>query len=185
MYAPIIGSKLFLRFLAELDRDLAAITQAKRCRYCAAALDVSDYERKPRGGPRDLPDECKRRRSLCCRRDGCRTRHTPPSLVFLDRRVYLGVVVVLLAALADGATPRRRKTLQAMIGASAPTIARWQTWWAEVFPTSPTWKAARAFFAGGIDTARLPRSLLERWPDDALVVRVLHVLRLLSGEHDP
>jgi hypothetical protein len=41
-----------------------------------------------------------RRTSFCCHRDGCRERATPPSVVFLGRRVYAGAAVVLGVARA-------------------------------------------------------------------------------------
>jgi hypothetical protein len=184
VYTPIIGSKPFHEFLASLDRDLADQVRARRCRRCEGPLDASNYGRKPRGAPRDLPEACKKRHSLCCRIDGCRKRHKPPSIVFLDRRVYLGAVVVLIAALAEGATPRREKKLRAMIGASAPTIARWSAWWTDQFPVSVAWRKGQARFAERIDPVRLPRALLERWPGP-LVGRIFGVLWLICGEHDP
>ena len=141
------------------------------------------YARKPRGGPPNLPDECRVRHSLCCRKDGCRKRRLPPSVLFLDRRVYLGTAVVLVSALAEGATPPRMRTLQRMIGASAPTIARWQKWWREAFPQRAAGQLVRARLVDGLDAARLPRSLLLRL-EGVLVGRVLWVLRLLAGEHD-
>jgi hypothetical protein len=46
--------------------------------------------------------------SLCCSRDGCRRRMTPPSVRFLGRRVYLGAVLVLVSAMQQGSLPGRR-----------------------------------------------------------------------------
>ncbi len=182
MYTPILGSTTFHLLLAQFDRDLAEGVHAKGC-PCGHPLDYARYERKPRGGPANLPDECRIRHSLCCRKDGCRQRRLPPSLLFLGRRVYLGTAVVLISALAEGATPRRMKTLRAMIGASPATIERWQRWWREVFPVRAAGHLVRARLVG-LDMAQLPRSLLERL-EGVLVGRVLWVLRLLAGEHDP
>jgi hypothetical protein len=131
-----------------------------------------------------LPDECWKRRDLCCRREGCRSRRKPPSVLFLERRVYLASVVVLISALAHGATPGRMKTLRARIGASPPTIARWRQWWCETFPVSRVGQLLRARLVGALDVARLPRNLLE-CGSGPLVGRVAWVLRVLAGIHDP
>jgi hypothetical protein len=40
-----------------------------------------------------------RRFSLCCGREGCRRRATPPSVRFLGRRVYVGAVVIVASVL--------------------------------------------------------------------------------------
>ncbi len=40
----------------------------------------------------------------------CRKRVTPPSVRFLGRKVYLHAVIILVAALRQGATPRRPLT---------------------------------------------------------------------------
>jgi hypothetical protein len=184
LYIPIIGSTSFLVFLARLDVDLAREVRGRGCPHCGGPLDTADYPRKPRGGPADLPEACKIRRSLCCRRDGCRTRRKPPSVLFLDRRVYLASVVVLISALAQGATPRRMRSLRTRIGASAPTIARWQEWWRESFPATDVGRRIRARIAGGLDEARLPRSLLEQVPE-SLVAALAWVLAVLAGLRDP
>lgn len=70
--------QLRLRF----DRDLAAEAREQGCR-CGGVLHRADYPRKPRGGPSDLGPDYGRRLSLCCAREGCRKRTTPPSVRFL------------------------------------------------------------------------------------------------------
>ena len=51
--------------------------------------------------------EATKRFSFCCDQEGCRRRHTPPSVRFLGRRVYGGLVAVLIPALAHGLKPER------------------------------------------------------------------------------
>lgn len=97
--------------------------------------------------------------------------------------MYLSTVVVLISALAEGATERRVKSLQARIGASPPTLARWQRWWRETFPTTAVGQRVRARLADGLDVDRLPRSLLE-CAADPLIGRVAWILRVLAGMHD-
>src|ERR1700726_3419348 len=56
--------------------------------------------RKPRGGP-----QWDRRYSFCCAEEDCRRRLTPESVRFLGRRVYAGLVVVLMATMIHGLKP--------------------------------------------------------------------------------
>jgi hypothetical protein len=127
----------FWGFLLDLDADLAAAVQAGGC-DCGGVLHRASYPRKPRGVSRSVhPARLGRRLSFCCGRDGCRKRRTPPSLVFLGRRLYLGAVVVLASALAQGFSLRRCEFLRRRFGVSVRTLARWRSWWREAFATSP------------------------------------------------
>jgi hypothetical protein len=96
----------------------------------------------------------------------CRTRHTPASVRFLGRRIYLGLVVVLATALQQGPAPWRMKRLRAELGVSQQTLARWRVWWAEGFAESKFWKAARAAFSPPVAASATPSALLERFADE-------------------
>ena len=85
--------------LEEVDRELAQRVQEQGCQFCLkGTLHRADYERKPRGGPAHWEE----RHSFCCDREGCRRRHTPPSVRFLGRKVYVAFVVVLKTSLHQG-----------------------------------------------------------------------------------
>lgn len=134
--------------LFQIDETLRDAAKAKGCPRCGARLDQADYRRKPRGGPdQPIGDVLCRRLSLCCAAEGCRKRVTPASARYLDRRVYLGVLVVLVAALREGATPTRMKTLSSTFGVDRRTVERWRGWWREVFSSSPGWRVARGHLA--------------------------------------
>jgi hypothetical protein len=97
----LADQKLF-QLLEKVDADLTAEARSKGCLLCGGPMHRSDYERKPRGGPQwDL------RFSLCCAQEGCRRRQTPPSVRFMGRRVYVGLVVVLVSAMVHGLKPER------------------------------------------------------------------------------
>lgn len=147
-------------FLLSIDQDLAGHTRQNGC-SCGGRLHVANYPRKPRGCPDSLPEEYHVRLSFCCDRDGCRKRATPPSVRFLGRKVYLGAVVVLLAAMQQGATPRRVRELSKLIGVDRSTIARWQVFWREHFPQTKFWKVARARLVPVFEMVAYPISLLE------------------------
>ena len=120
-------------------------------------LHSAKYKRKPRSGQKECQEE--RRDSFCCDQDGCRKRHTPPSVRFLGRRVYWGVVVVLVSAAAHGITPERMRVLREALGIDRRTLERWRQWWQETFVQSPFWKVARARFMPLLSEKSLPLSL--------------------------
>ncbi|MDY0170934.1 MAG: hypothetical protein RBS80_30625 [Thermoguttaceae bacterium] len=149
----------FWAFLFSIDRDLAATTCQAGC-SCGGRLHRADYPRKPRGGPTGLAREFMYRLSFCCSRDGCRKRATPPSVRFLGRKVYLHAMVILVAAMRQGPTPRRVRELAELFDVDRRTIARWQAFWREAFPQTAFWKVARGRLALLVELADLPRALL-------------------------
>jgi hypothetical protein len=121
-----IADTNFFQLLDAEDARIAAAVKAANCPDCGGRLDQANYPRKPRGGEIGAAGEIfDRRRSFSCCREGCRHRRTPASLVFLGRRVYLAVTVVMLAlraavtvAVPPPASPPRR------------TLRRWLAWFA-------------------------------------------------------
>jgi hypothetical protein len=167
--------------LENVDADLAEVVRLKGCCRCAEGkLHHSDYKRKPRGVP-SWPDEPKRI-SFCCDQEGCRRRHTPPSVRFLGRRVYGGVVAVLIPALAHGLKPERvaqiREALDLKI--DRRTLERWRQWWLGLFVQSPFWKEARARFMPPLCTKTLPLSLCLSFEIEERRDRLLELLKFLS-----
>lgn len=161
--------------LTRVDAELAEAHRQQGCRHCAGRLHQADYPRKPRGGP----DTWDRRTSFCCDQEGCRRRHTPPSVRFLGRRVYAGVVVVLVTALRQGVSPARLQRLRQTLGMDRRTVERWRRWWLQTFVAGPFWKAARSRFLPPVAEAQLPASLAERfggWAQESLV----NLLRFLA-----
>ena len=157
LYQTVRQDAKLLGVLKMVDAELAHATHVAGCR-CGYALHVSNYPRKPRGpSPWGLPAECGLRLSFTC--SECRKRTTPHSTVFLGRRVYVGVVVVLVATLRHGPTRARMAVLQAEWGVPKRTVARWCEWWRTAFATSPFWRSVRARLAQPLEAAVLPFSL--------------------------
>ncbi len=171
-------SRLYV-LLLKCDEDLAAIARATGC-SCGGALHSAGYGRKPRGWVAAPPDGYDRRHSFCCAEDGCRKRTTPPSVRFLGPKVYLGAVVALVTALRHGANARRAAELRRAIGASRRTLARWRTWWREVFTATPFWRAARALWVPAVSPATLPASLLERFVECEAWMRLFRLLDFIT-----
>jgi hypothetical protein len=160
MYHELPRHASFWAFLFEIDQGLAEEARQKKC-PCGGCLHRANYPRKPRGGGEELPQEYGRRLSFCCEREGCRKRVTPPSVRFLSRKVYLGAVVVLVAAMRQGPSPRRVRELSRLFGADRHTIARWRVVWSEHFPQTPFWKVQRGRLVPGGEIAALPLALLQ------------------------
>ena len=159
MYHELPRGSSFWLFLFSIDHDLAEVACKQGC-PCGGRLHRADYPRKPRGVD-DLPAVYGRRLSFCCAREGCRKRVTPPSVRFLGPKVYVGAVVVLVAAMRQGPSPRRVRELSQLFGADRRTIARWQVFWREHVPQTPFWKEARGHVATAVEELVLPMSLLE------------------------
>ena len=122
-------------------------------------LHCANYPRKPQGGP--IPKQYRYRLSFCCARDGCRRRVTPRSVRFLGRKVYLGAVVVLVAAMRHGPSGHRVRELSDLFDVDRRTISRWQVFWREHFPQTPFWKVARGRLVPAVQIVAIPRWLLE------------------------
>lgn len=152
-----------LHALEVLDVELAARTRGRDCAHCGGPLHTANYLRKPRGGPWPVPDAMALRRSLCCAREGCRRRTQVPSALFLGRRVYLGVIVVLGAVLQHGVTARRVTQLARDLDIDRRTLTRWRQWWLETFVTSHAYACIQAAIVPPPDVTALPHSLVAHY----------------------
>jgi hypothetical protein len=101
MFHEIELGREFFEGLMAIDAAILARAGREACRFCGGPLHRGDYARKPRGGVVGAAAEAFARRfSLCCGREGCRRRATPPSVRFLGRRVYVCAVVVVASVVA-------------------------------------------------------------------------------------
>lgn len=157
----ILGDRKVYEFLEAVDVDLAEEVRSGGCEECGSRLHRSDFGRKPRGGPKEVMERWDKRDSFCCEKEGCRKRHTPPSVRFLGRKVYVGVVVVLVAAMRHGASARRAAPLREALGIEARTLARWRQWWVNTFVEKPFWKARRGRFMPVLAEAVMPFCLVD------------------------
>lgn len=168
------------RFLEKVDLDLAEKTRQGGCCFCSGKLHRAFYKRKPRGvsaWPKD-PKET-RRCSFCCDQEGCRRRHTPPSVRFMGRLVYAGLVVVLVSAMVHGLTPQRVEALRQALSIDCRTLERWRQWWLGLFVNSSFWKEARARFMPSLAHQTLPLSLCQAFQIERRD-RLLELLKFLA-----
>lgn len=148
--------------LFRIDCDLADQTQQKRCPFCGGPLHISNYTRKPRGGPDHIPDEYLVRHSFCCGRNGCRKRCMPQSCRFWERKVYWSAVILVVLALRQNREKSKSvRKLTLLFGVSRPTIIRWMQYFREEFPSSNRWKCLRGRIDISVKNDLLPLSLLQ------------------------
>ncbi len=155
----LLSDRNLHEWLERVDKDLAHRVRAGGCVQCGGLLHSAQYKRKPRG-PEGV-ESWDRRYSFCCAVEGCRKRHTPASVRFLGRRVYVSVVVVLAAAMMHGLKPDRVQRLRQELGIDAKTLQRWRAWWLETFVGSGFWKGAKGRFMPPVAERRMPLSLVE------------------------
>lgn len=157
MWHELLGDAKFLAVLTAADEAIAREAQCGRCPVCGGRLDRADYARKPRDALGAAEESWSKRLSLCCSREGCRRRLTPPSTRFLGRKVYAAPYIVI--ALVARATTRAI--------ASARTRRRWSEWWQGAFIASAFWCDARARLMPVVDERGLPGTLLARFSGTA------------------
>jgi hypothetical protein len=82
---------------------------------------------------------------------------------FLGRRVYAGVVVVLVAAMAHGLSGQRAERICEEVGVSRWTLERWRRWWTESFVALRWWRGSKGQLSPAVAEPELPRSLVDRF----------------------
>jgi hypothetical protein len=160
------------QLLERVDADLAEEARREGC-CCGGKLHRADYERKARG-----VSQWNKRYSFCCDQEDCRRRRTPESVRFLGRKVYAGLIVVLISAMMHGLKPERVRRIREVLKISPSTLKRWRQWWLDNFVRSSFWKAMRARFMPVLCEETLPWSLWMRFEIDERD-RLLAVLQFL------
>jgi hypothetical protein len=175
--------KLFhLLFL--IDKDLAEQQRVKACPHCGASLHTSNYLRKPRGGPDNIPDELLIRHSFCCSAEECRKRAMPISCRFWDRKVYWGVIILALVTLQQGRTGGcSAGKLMRLFGISRHTLKRWMIYFRQKFPLTNRYKRIKGLIGFKNTDDLLPGALvlflIERF--SSAEIGLVRALQLLLG----
>jgi hypothetical protein len=178
MFDPFEMVREFFEGLTAIDVAIVERAAEEPCRDCGGPLYRGDFPRKPRGGVLAIAAErLDRRFSLCCGRDGCRHRTTPPSVRFLGRRVYVGAVVVVASAVA--LTAMAARAVVRATGVPARTTRRWVGWWRGPFTEASPFVDLSARLVPAPMRSRLPASLLERFAGDP-AERVAKLLGFLA-----
>jgi hypothetical protein len=167
----------FFEVLLEADKAMTQQVAAEGCPLCDGPLHRSDYNRKPRGALIAPAGEAfVRRFSLCCGREGCRRRATPPSVRFLGRRVYLGAVVIVASMVALAL--RVAREIRRRTGVPSRTTSRWLGWWQGSFLGTEAFVTICARLVG-VNVGWVPASIVDRLAG-AGTERVRRMLGLLA-----
>jgi len=190
LYREYLGSASFLVGLRRLDEEIAAEVRTAGCPHCGGALYTANYPRRPRGLSCAVDGELAVRLSLCCGREGCRRRVTPPSVRFFGRRVYAAVAFLLVSTLlAERISEKVAGRIEFHIGVSLETLKRWRRWWRERFVRSRFWSWARGMFSPTLSEHGVVASeIVERFggvEDGGGVSRCLRFLLPLSTASCP
>lgn len=90
-------------------------------------------------------------------------------------------VVLLVAALRNGPTPKRLGRLCETFAVSVRAVRRWCRFWRETLVASRVWQAARGHFATPMSADAMPSALLEVFSGAGNTSdRLVAVLRLVS-----
>lgn len=178
MLSEYLQKAILFSLLHRIDVDLANQRRQEGCPFCdGGPLHWANYPRKPRGGPSSLPEKYSIRHSLCCGREGCRRRTLPPSCLFLGRKVYWAMVILVVMVLRQ-ARPHGASTRELMrtFGIDRKTLFRWIAYFRDVFPHSAKWQRLRGRISSQVKDSRLPADLVEYFfqhsgcpPDEGLV----------------
>lgn len=157
----------FHALLFELDRRAAERVRASGCPRCGGPLYAAHYARKVRG----LTVEASQsghygtRLSLCCGREGCRARATPPSVRFLGRRVYSAIAVLVLSLRGEpqDQTPQPLQVERAAAAPSWWTVRRWRRWWCGGLFALSWFAVVRGHLSRPVAAEHSPASLLSQF----------------------
>ena len=190
MLSEIILKAALYEVLYRVDQELAEALREKGCPQdgCQGALHQANYSRKPRGGPDEIRDALLKRRSFCCALKGCRRRATPLSVLFMGRRVFWRVAVVItVTLLQEQQAEHSVGKLSKRFGMDPRTLKRWMTYFSEVFPSSQTWERLRGRVSCDIRNDFLPKDLLDHFlkyqPVEAGFSGVTACLSFLANRH--
>jgi hypothetical protein len=188
MLSELIQKASLFSLLHRIDLDLAEKVQKNGCQFCSGILDHANYPRKPRGGPANIPEEFLIRQSLCCANPKCRRRNMPPLALFMGRRVYWGIVILVVMTLRQGRLSGACVSkLERIFSISRQTIKRWIAWFRDEFPQSAQWHRLRGRVVSTVSNDRLPGSLVSHFlnsfssPEQALVACLAFLARGSSG----
>ncbi len=98
----------------------------------------------------------------------------------LGRKDYLGLIVILISAMQQGLSVKRRQRLIEQLDIPPQTLYRWRQWWQEIFPTTGCWQAERGHYIPPITADGLPDELLGRLAGKELKTRLCRLLLLVA-----
>jgi len=166
--------------LLQIDREFALETREKGCPYCGGVLHRANYPRVPRGLSELFDISHIVRFSFCCSGDECRRRITPPSVRFLGRKQYLGVLVLLLCTRRQLSRQSFSGDLRACLMPHEKTVGRWLAWWRDIVPGTQFCTQAKGLFMPTLDIRVLCDELVEVFSVTHSCTGIHKLLRFIS-----
>ena len=120
----------------KIDVAMAKSIGEESCPHCGGPLHVANFIRSPAGHGESTDPSFRIRQGLCCGREGCRKRLTPPSALFLGRFRYTGITIFTALSLDPG-SPELQK-FQQEAGFSHQALGRWRRWYANLWAMALT-----------------------------------------------
>lgn len=162
-----------------IDRELAESDRQAGC-ICGGVLHVANFPRKCQVVLAGILGVLRLRFSFCCA--ACRSRRTPPSVRFLGRRRYGGILVLLLCAARSWDPKHQVREMSQRLGVevSESTLARWASWWRNEVPRTPWWQVVRSRFAVPLPGKNLAAELVDRFQALASEDNLLRLLEFLG-----
>lgn len=182
MYREYLEEASFFVGLRRLDEEIAAKVRSRGCPWCGGVLHTANYPRRPRGLGFAVEGELAMRLSLCCGREGCRRRVTPPSVRFFGRRGYAAVAFLLVSTLlTERISEKVAGRIEFHIGVSLETLKRWRRWWRGEFVRSRFWQWARSMFSPTLsEQGVLASEIVDRFGGAGVAEAVGRCLQFLS-----
>ena len=180
MDKPDIEHENLYNDLLQIDREFALETQHKGCPYCGGVLHRANYLRVPRGLSELFDISHVVRFSFCCSGDECRRRTTPPSVRFLGRKQYLGVLVLLLCARGQLSRTHTSGDLRACLRPHERTVCRWLAWWRDIVLGTRFWTHAKGLFMPTLNINVLCDELVEVFSATHSSAAIHRLLRFIS-----
>lgn len=183
-YLDLLDRATLFRKSHEIDKEIALRWKSKRCdkKGCGGPLHKAHYQRKPRGEACEIPEEYAIRMGWCC--GWCRRRCLPPSCLFWGRRVYWGIVIILVTAAKEGLNHGTSLSLSQKLNVPPRTIGRWVRYFKDVFPKTNQWQRLRSPVTSHVRNDDLPRALLKLFLSSTTcaLTAVIHCMKFLAGE---
>lgn len=169
--------------IVKIDVAMANSIGEENCPHCSGPLHVANYIRSPAGHGDASDSSFLIRQGLCCGREGCRKRLTPPSALYLGRFRYTGITIFTALSLDPG-SPELRK-FQQEAGFSHQALGRWRRWYVNLWST-PTGRVILGYCILCESSRRQFKKVLAQWTGSMLYMLVnwqLFINALTGGKH--
>ena len=112
----------------------------------------------------------------------------PPSVRFMDRRVYWRGILLVVVSLLQSTPPQKSLAqLQKLFEVDRKTVLRWRLYFQEVFPAETLWQRLRGRLSSCVRSNHLPFDMLNIFLDHhhSMQAGLIGCLRFLAEQGLP